>query len=172
MQRSSVRLLAALALGFLLAAGACHAADAVEWEEEDEVDSDEDVPSSTLPAFVIQLGQDTFEDQTQAATGQTTGRWWVVAHTTRLIPLYAALHVLCVPVRGSRFVLFNSRLNHRAAVVSALWSRLAQDEDKGVIFAEVFTMRVLGGAAGCTCVNAILRCWISGTCTACIYPPP
>jgi hypothetical protein len=140
MQHSSKRLLAALALGLLLAAGACHAADAVEWEEEDEADSDDDVPSSTLPAFVIQLGQDTFEDQTQAATGQTTGRWWVVAHTTRLIPVSAATtHALCSHgglVRG-RFVLFNSRLNHRAAVVSALWSRLAQDEDKGVIFAEV-----------------------------------
>lgn len=32
---------------------------------------------SALPLDVIELDEKSFEHQTQAATGQTTGRWWV-----------------------------------------------------------------------------------------------
>lgn len=53
---------------------------------------------------------ETFEHHTQAATGQTTGRW---------------------------LVLFNSHLHHRAGRASKVFAELASDEEKDVIVAEV-----------------------------------
>jgi len=65
--------------------------------------------AAQIPDVVIPLTNENFEHDTQAATGQTTGHW---------------------------FVLFNSPQHHRSKQASELWAELAQDEDKEVIFAE------------------------------------
>ncbi|KAL6746432.1 hypothetical protein V8C86DRAFT_1521653 [Haematococcus lacustris] len=65
---------------------------------------------SQIPLEVLPLTFETFEHHTQAATGQTTGRW---------------------------LVLFNSHLHHRAGRASKVFAELASDEEKDVIVAEV-----------------------------------
>ncbi|KAF5832966.1 hypothetical protein DUNSADRAFT_10983 [Dunaliella salina] len=64
-----------------------------------------------IPRKVLVLDQDTFEESTQASTGQTRGIW---------------------------FVLFNDKTHPRAGEANSLWMQLAMDEEKDFIVGEVF----------------------------------
>ncbi len=65
---------------------------------------------ASFPTTVVELHDDNFEHDTQAASGQTTGTWAVL------------------------FTDSTSRRHERAALVV---SELAEDEDKEVIYAQV-----------------------------------